>query len=61
MGWVDYRWMNPVTRRVEPKSTYFERDGDLVYLCGIYRAANDDPRTAAPALATGRQQLTLAR
>ena len=22
-GWEDYKWPNPVTRRVEPKSTYF--------------------------------------
>jgi len=36
-GWVDYYWRNPVSRQVEPKSTYFERDGNLIVLCGIYR------------------------
>jgi methyl-accepting chemotaxis protein len=35
-GWVDYRWINSASREVEPKSTYFERAGDLVVLCGIY-------------------------
>jgi methyl-accepting chemotaxis protein len=55
-GWVDYEWMNPVTKKVEPKSSYFERSGDFVVLCGVYRAA------AAPnALAPASRQLALAR
>jgi len=37
-GWVDYYWRNPVSKQDEPKSTYFERSGDLILLCGIYRA-----------------------
>jgi methyl-accepting chemotaxis protein len=36
-GWVDYQWRNPVSKQVEPKSTYFERSGELIVLCGIYR------------------------
>jgi len=36
-GWVDYYWRNPVSKQDEPKSTYFERSGDLILLCGIYR------------------------
>ncbi|HZZ94151.1 MAG TPA: methyl-accepting chemotaxis protein [Usitatibacter sp.] len=36
-GWVDYQWINPVSKIVEPKSTYFERSGDVILLCGIYR------------------------
>jgi methyl-accepting chemotaxis protein len=36
-GWVDYQWRNPVSKQVEPKSTYFERTGNLILLCGIYR------------------------
>jgi len=36
-GWVDYYWRNPVSKKDEPKSTYFERAGDLILLCGIYR------------------------
>ena len=35
-GWVDYRWMNPATHRLQPKSTYIERAGDYVVACGIY-------------------------
>jgi methyl-accepting chemotaxis protein len=37
-GWVDYYWRNPLSKQVEPKSTYFERDGNLIVLCGIYRS-----------------------
>ncbi|MFL6623087.1 MAG: methyl-accepting chemotaxis protein [Sulfurifustis sp.] len=36
-GWCDYRWHNPATDRIEPKSTYFEREGDYIVGCGIYR------------------------
>jgi hypothetical protein len=36
-GWVDYQWYNPVSKVVEPKSTYFERADGLILFCGIYR------------------------
>jgi signal transduction histidine kinase len=36
-GWSDYRMLNPRSGRVEPKSMYFERVGDVVLGCGIYR------------------------
>jgi hypothetical protein len=45
-GWVDYYWRNPVSKQVEPKSTYFERTGSLILLCGIYRAEKAQPRAA---------------
>ena len=35
-GWVDYRWTNPRTGRIQRKSTYAERAGDFVVGCGIY-------------------------
>ena len=37
-GWVDYKWSNPTTKKVEPKSTYVKRmDGSEYFLgCGIY-------------------------
>jgi hypothetical protein len=35
-GWVDYRWTNPRTGRVQPKSTYAELAGEFVIGCGIY-------------------------
>jgi len=55
-GWVDYRWMNPKTRRVEAKSTYVEREGEYVVACGIYRSdAEITPVEARP----GAPRLTL--
>jgi cytochrome c len=36
-GWSDYRWTNPATKTIEKKSTYFKREGDLVFGCGIYK------------------------
>lgn len=36
-GWVDYKWPNPVTKVIEPKSTYVEKVGDVVIACGIYK------------------------
>jgi hypothetical protein len=36
-GWVTYKWVNPVTRKTEPKSTYVELSGDIIIGCGIYR------------------------
>ncbi len=35
-GWVDYKWQNPVTKNIEPKSTYIQRHGDYFLGCGIY-------------------------
>lgn len=37
-GWVDYKWSNPVTRKVENKSSYVQRlDGNTFIVCGIYK------------------------
>lgn len=36
-GWVDYKWPNPVTKAIEQKSTYVEKVGDMVLICGIYK------------------------
>ncbi len=38
-GWVDYRWTNPVTKKVDTKSTYVERIPNLsAYVAvGIYK------------------------
>ncbi|MCH8619998.1 cache domain-containing protein [Undibacterium sp. TS12] len=36
-GWVDYKWPNPTTKQMEPKSTYIERVGDVLIGCGIYK------------------------
>lgn len=36
-GWVDYKYTNPETKKVEDKTTYFEKSDDLVLACGIYK------------------------
>jgi cytochrome c len=36
-GWVDYKWTNPVSKKVEPKSAYVKKSGDYIYCCGAYR------------------------
>ena len=57
-GWVDYYWRNPVSKQDEPKSTYFERSGDLILLCGIYRVEAAGVR--APKQGAERPLLTAA-
>ncbi|CAO3423703.1 cache domain-containing protein [Azospirillum doebereinerae] len=38
-GWVEYRWLNPATNKIEPKITYVKRvpGQDLVAYVGIYK------------------------
>ncbi len=36
-GWVDYFWTNPVTKNIEPKSTYVLKMDDFYLGCGIYK------------------------
>ena len=37
-GWVEgYKFMNPVTQKIEGKSMYLERVGDTLVGCGIYK------------------------
>ena len=36
-GWVDYRFKNPKTNEIAPKSTYVERVEDIIVGAGIYR------------------------
>jgi TRAP-type uncharacterized transport system substrate-binding protein len=36
-GWVDFRFLNPVTQTIEDKSSYIERTGDYCTGVGIYR------------------------
>lgn len=35
-GWQDYKFLDPLTKKVEPKTFYFERYNDLVVGCGVY-------------------------
>lgn len=36
-GWQDYKFMNPVSRAIEPKSMYIQKHEDLIVGCGIYK------------------------
>jgi signal transduction histidine kinase len=36
-GWVEYRWTNPKTKKVQPKISYLQKFDDSLYiLCGVY-------------------------
>ncbi len=35
-GWVDYKYTNPENKKVEPKTTYLKKAGDLIICCGVY-------------------------
>ena len=36
-GWVDYRWINPVDKKIGQKSSYIVRVGDYVVGVGVYK------------------------
>ncbi len=36
-GWVDYKWENPATKAVDPKTVYFEKVDDLIICSGAYK------------------------
>jgi methyl-accepting chemotaxis protein len=36
-GWVDYKWVHPLTKDTMVKSAYFEICDDLVIACGFYK------------------------
>jgi cytochrome c len=36
-GWIDYKWANPTTQKVDPKSTYYMKSGDVILGCGVYK------------------------
>ena len=40
-GWVDYKWPNPITDKIEDKSSYVEKMGDYFVGVGIYRLLPD--------------------
>jgi cytochrome c len=35
-GWVDYTYVNPISKKEEHKTTYFQREGDVIICCGAY-------------------------
>jgi methyl-accepting chemotaxis protein len=36
-GWIDYKWVHPLTKETVVKSAYFEKNGDLFMACGFYK------------------------
>ncbi len=36
-GWVDYKYKNPESGKIEEKTTYVLKEGTLILCCGIYR------------------------
>ncbi|HUH85479.1 MAG TPA: cache domain-containing protein [Stellaceae bacterium] len=36
-GWIDYRWVNPVDKKIEQKSSYIVKAGDYVVGAGFYK------------------------
>jgi uncharacterized protein len=48
-GWVDFRWLSPVTQQIDDKSAYIERIGETNYCIGvgIYRNEQVNENTVA--------------
>ena len=36
-GWIDYKWPNPTSKKIEAKTTFIKRVGDVYVGCGIYK------------------------
>ncbi|CAN5866597.1 cache domain-containing protein [soil metagenome] len=36
-GWQDYKFVNPVSKQIEPKSMYIEKYDNVIVGCGIYK------------------------
>ena len=36
-GWVEYKWTNPESKKVEPKASYIIRVNDVFLGCGAYK------------------------
>ena len=36
-GWIDYKWPNPLTNKIEDKSSYVEKMGDYFVGVGVYK------------------------
>jgi hypothetical protein len=35
-AWQNYKFMNPVTKQIEPKTMYLEKFDGVVFGCGVY-------------------------
>jgi cytochrome c len=36
-GWQDFKFYNPVSKKIEPKRMYWEKHDNLVFACGAYK------------------------
>jgi cytochrome c len=36
-GSIDYKWTNPTTKKVEAKTAFFQKVGDVILVCGAYK------------------------
>lgn len=36
-GWVDYKWPNPKTKQVTPKTSYLEAADGIIVGCGVHK------------------------
>ena len=36
-GVMDYKWTNPQTKKIEQKSTFYEKVGNVIIICGYYK------------------------
>jgi len=36
-GWQDYKFTDPITKKIEPKSAYVEKLENLIVGCGVYK------------------------
>lgn len=50
-GWIDYRWLNPVTKTIEDKTALIERMGKYFVGVGVYR--NEQPNENTIGLISG--------
>ena len=36
-GWVDYKWVNPISKEIQAKSVYLEKADDVIIASGFYK------------------------
>ena len=36
-GWQDFKFTNPLSKKIEPKTAYIEKVGDVIVMCGAYK------------------------
>ena len=41
LGWTEYKWSDPITKKTMPKTLYFEKVDNMIICCGTYRETPD--------------------